>query len=103
MEGVAPRDRLPVDRAPLAPRVEAQALDDRAGRVGDHVDRAEMVGQQVLNLAGPDAGRGRGVDDDRNARSRQTLPSTYGATPKFTSNRRARISIMLAVEFVSIL
>ena len=84
VEGVAARDRLalprigrrgrvdlPVERAPLAPGVEAQALDDGAGRVRDHVDRAEMVGQQVLDLAGPDAGRGRGVDDDRNARDRQ--------------------------------
>ena len=46
--------------------IERHVLDDGAGRVGDDIDRAQMIGQQILCLRGPGAGRGRGIDDDGN-------------------------------------
>lgn len=45
-------DRHPVGLAALAPGIEAHALHDNAGGVGDGVGGAEMIAEQIALVVG---------------------------------------------------
>ena len=45
-------DRQPAGFPPLAPRIEAHALDDGARRVRDGIDRAKMIAMQIFEPRG---------------------------------------------------
>ncbi len=77
LPGIEARRRgvgLPVDLPPLTPGIERQPLHHRAGLVGDDVERAEVILQEITGGDVVHARRAFDIDDDRDPGKQVLVP-----------------------------